>query len=77
MVLAQDLVFGLATVGIHVVNLVAHLDAKDDKITKKRKGYTVQRYKGLGEMDPKQLASTTMDPKTRIRSAPRRRLHRS
>ncbi len=40
--------------------------AKDGKITKKRKGYTVQRYKGLGEMDPKQLASTTMDPKTRI-----------
>ncbi len=40
--------------------------AKDGKITKKRKGYTVQRYKGLGEMDPKQLASTTMDPRTRI-----------
>ena len=40
--------------------------AKDGKITKKRKGYTVQRYKGLGERDPKQLASTTMDPKTRI-----------
>ena len=28
---AQDLVFGLAAVGIHVVDLVAHLDAKDGR----------------------------------------------
>ncbi len=37
-----------------------------EKYRKTHKNFTLQRYKGLGEMDAQQLWETTLDPETRM-----------
>ncbi len=65
--IAQPPLYGLKKGGSRKIDYIFNDDALARATAEIPEGtkYTVQRYKGLGEMDPEQLWSTTMAPNSR------------